>query len=77
MNNVIPIRPPEQTNDLVFLVADDLMALALEISESYEDAAVALVIAASDLALESDSSENIAQMARWLRNVSERLEQEI
>jgi hypothetical protein len=77
MNNVIPIRPQAQENDHVFAAADTLIEKAMELTEYYEDAAVALVMAASDAALESDSSDNIAQMAKWLRTVADRLEQEI
>ena len=76
MNNVIPLNTAVQAKDPVWAAADDLRDKAIELTGYYEDAAVALVMAASDAALETEDHQNIAQMAQWLRNVADRLDQE-
>ncbi|MCG7904392.1 MAG: hypothetical protein JAY60_18445 [Candidatus Thiodiazotropha weberae] len=48
----------------------------MELTSCSEDGSVALVMAATDTALETEDRRRIAQMAQWLRNVADRLDQE-
>lgn len=77
MGEVIHLVREETINDPVWAATDELIEKGLELLGNYEDAATAHVMAAVDTAIASEDPKNIATMAQWLRNVAERLEQEI
>ncbi|MCG7985050.1 MAG: hypothetical protein JAY90_20150 [Candidatus Thiodiazotropha lotti] len=77
MDNVIPLNTAVKAKDPVWAAADTLREKAMELTSCSEDGSVALVMAATDTALETEDHQNIAQMAEWLTNVAARLKQEI